>query len=120
MHDHEKLGARIKINTSSKNFIYKNLAVTSVAAFFNFTAFSGLQNLQSSLHPEKGFVSLCVLYASFLVCALFLPNIMVYRFGYKYSLIASMAGFMTFTLAQFYPELWVLVIASVITGKNET
>ena len=117
IHDNEKHDEKKESMVPKKVFIYKNLLVTSAAAFFNFTAFGGLQNLESSLHKEKGFVSLCVLYASFLVASFFLPNVMMYRFGYKYSLIASISGFTMFTLVQFYPKLWLMIIASVITGK---
>ena len=101
----------------TNRFIYKNVILTALAALFNFTCFSALQNLQSSLHPEVGFTTLCVLYAAFLLSLFFLPNLVILKFGYKYPLAVSIFGYSTFALAQFYPKLWLMVIVAIVCGK---
>lgn len=107
----------IKTTAKSTNwFIYKNVLLTALAALMNFTCFSALQNLQSSLHPEIGFTTLCVLYAAFVLSLLFLPNLVIFKFGYKYPLAVSIFGYSTFALAQFYPKLWLMVIVAIICG----
>ncbi|XP_066924048.1 protein unc-93 homolog A-like [Clytia hemisphaerica] len=100
----------------SSFFIYKNLAIITFAVFINFTGFSGLQNLQSSLHPEIGFICLCILYAAFMVSCLFLPNLTVWKLGYKYTMVLGMNGYATFSMAQFYPKLWLMAISACIAG----
>ena len=102
----------------SSFFIYRNLAIVTFAVFINFTGFSGLQNLQSSLHPEIGFICLCILYAAFMISCLFLPNLTVWKLGYKYTTVLGMFGYATFSMTQFYPKLWLMAISACIAGKT--
>ena len=62
---------------------YKNLLVLALGYLFLFTAFAGLQNLQSSFHPEYGFLSLCLIYGMFLVSCLVVPSLMIRIIGKK-------------------------------------
>ena len=65
--------------------ILKNLAVICLAFVLNFTAFQGLQNLQSSLNRVEGLgtISLSVIYAGQLLGAIFLtpPTLGKFRLG---------------------------------------
>ncbi|KAF3850197.1 hypothetical protein F7725_019916 [Dissostichus mawsoni] len=58
----------------SRNF--KNVLVVSVGFLSLFTAYGGLQSLQSECGAGMGVASLSVLYASIIVSSMFLPHIM--------------------------------------------
>uniref|UniRef100_A0A3B5RD39 Unc-93 homolog A n=1 Tax=Xiphophorus maculatus TaxID=8083 RepID=A0A3B5RD39_XIPMA len=61
----------------SQNF--KNVLVVSTGFLFLFTAYGGLQSLQSSLNAAQGMgvASLSVIYAGIIISSMFLPPIMI-------------------------------------------
>ena len=107
-----------KKNKSNNINVYRNILVLSLAACLNFTGFSSLQNLQSSFNPSLGFTTLCILYATYAITLLFLPNLVIYKIGYKWTFVVSVVGYATFTLVQFFPSSIAMSLAAVCVGKS--
>ena len=82
-----------------------------------FTAFVGLQNLQSSINSSDGLglISLSVLYGVFVVIGPFTP-IILRRFGTKYSLLIGFVCHLVYTLANFFPSWYTLIPGSILIG----
>jgi len=70
---------------------YKNLLVISVAFLLQFTAFNGMQNLQSSLNTEAnvGVNSSSIIYVFLIISSIFLPHPLMSIFGLKWTLVIS-------------------------------
>uniref|UniRef100_A0A8C3GBC3 Protein unc-93 homolog A n=2 Tax=Cyclopterus lumpus TaxID=8103 RepID=A0A8C3GBC3_CYCLU len=100
----------------SRNF--KNVLVVSVGFLFLFTAYGGLQSLQSSLNAEQGMgvASLSVIYASIIVSSMFLPPIMIKNLGCKWTIVAGMACYVSYSFGNLYPGWYTLMPTSVILG----
>lgn len=99
-------------------YAYKNLVVVSVVFLLVFLSFDSLQIIQTSIHtdPSLGFASLCTIYAMFCLSSLFLPTLLINGAGYKYAMFITIFGYITYTLAHFYPKWWMHITASVIVG----
>ena len=97
---------------------YKNLIILSLGFLFLFTAFQALQNLQSSIHKDAnlGLASLCVIYAALVLSCMFVPSLVIGKFGAKYAIIVAMGGYVLYTIANFYPRWWTLIITSAVLG----
>lgn len=83
---------------------------------FLFTAFHGLQNLQTSINGQLGADSLCVFYISLAVSSLFVPSFMLNRLGCKLTLITSCGIYMIYMLANFLPKYYSLIPVSILAG----
>uniref|UniRef100_L7MZV9 Protein unc-93 homolog A n=1 Tax=Anolis carolinensis TaxID=28377 RepID=L7MZV9_ANOCA len=96
----------------------KNILVVSFGFFFLFTAYGGLQNLQSSLHSVKGLgvTSVSVIYAALILSAMFLPPIIIQKLGCKWTIVGSMCCYITYTLGNFYASWYMLIPTSMILG----
>ena len=96
----------------------KNLAILSVSFLLLFAAFHSLQNLQSSINVAGGLgnVGLTALYVAFLVSCVFLPPFVLSKLGMKRTIIISMFGYVTYTLASFHANWWTVIPASVVLG----
>ncbi|XP_060609709.2 protein unc-93 homolog A-like isoform X1 [Anolis sagrei] len=96
----------------------KNILIVSFGFFFLFTAYGGLQNLQSSLHSVKGLgvTSVSVIYAALILSAMFLPPIIIQKFGCKWTIVGSMCCYITYTLGNFYASWYTLIPTSMILG----
>ena len=70
---------------------YKNLLVISIAFLLQFTAFNGMQNLQSSLNTEAniGVNSSSIIYVFLIISSIFLPHPVMSIFGLKWTLVIS-------------------------------
>ena len=68
---------------------YKNLLVISFAFLLQFTAFGGIDKLQSSLNAEAniGVNSLSIIYASLVLSSIFLPHPFISIFGLKWTIV---------------------------------
>ncbi|XP_057310497.1 UNC93-like protein [Hydractinia symbiolongicarpus] len=95
-----------------------NLFIIGFAFFCNFTAYTFLQNLQSTIHKDKkiGLASLSVIHASLMLSCFFLPPLLIKNLGCKYTIALSSLGFIPYTVAHFYPTWWIFMTASVILG----
>ncbi|XP_042359928.1 protein unc-93 homolog A [Plectropomus leopardus] len=100
----------------SRNF--KNILVVSVGFLSLFTAYGGLQSLQSSLNAEQGMgvASLSVIYASIIVSSMFLPPIMIKNLGCKWTIVVGMACYVSYSFGNLYPGWYTLIPTSVILG----
>ncbi|KAM9316720.1 protein unc-93 homolog A-like [Gastrophryne carolinensis] len=96
----------------------KNIIVVSTGFMLLFTAYGGLQTLQSSLNPEKGLgvASLSVIYGCLILSSLFLPSIIVKKIGCKWTIVASMCCYITYSVGNFKPNWYSLLITSAILG----
>jgi hypothetical protein len=68
---------------------YKNLLVISFAFLLQFTAFGGIDKLQSSLNAEAnvGVNSLSIIYASLILSSIFLPHPLISILGLKWTIV---------------------------------
>ncbi|MCP9262193.1 putative potassium channel regulatory protein unc-93 [Dirofilaria immitis] len=100
----------------AKRKIRVNLWIVSLAFLFLFTAFHGLQNLQSSINGPLGTDSLSIFYISLSVSYLFVPSFILNRLGCKRTLIASSGIFMIYMLSNFLPKYYSLIPSSILAG----
>uniref|UniRef100_A0A3Q0QUB6 Protein unc-93 homolog A n=1 Tax=Amphilophus citrinellus TaxID=61819 RepID=A0A3Q0QUB6_AMPCI len=100
----------------SRNF--KNVLVVSLGFLSLFTAYGGLQSLQSSLNAEEGMgvASLSVIYAAIIISSMFLPPIMIKNLGCKWTIVAGMACYVSYSVGNLYPGWYTLIPTSVILG----
>ncbi|XP_069575186.1 protein unc-93 homolog A [Brachyistius frenatus] len=100
----------------SRNF--KNVLVVSFGFLLLFTAYGGLQSLQSSLNAEQGMgvASLSVVYASIIISSMFLPPLMIKNLGCKWTIVAGMACYVSYSFGNLYPGWYTLIPTSVILG----
>ena len=103
-----------------KHRIIKNVCVLGIGFLFTFIAYGSVEKLQSSLYSDErlGLVSLIVIYAAFGFSCLFVPTTLINKLGCKYTLMLAMGGYVTFTIANFYPRYWTLLPTSLITGRK--
>jgi len=68
---------------------YKNLLVLSIAFLLQFTAYGGIDKLQSSLNTEAnvGVNSLSIIYAFLIFSSIFLPHPFMSIFGLKWTVV---------------------------------
>ncbi|XP_052607544.1 protein unc-93 homolog A isoform X2 [Peromyscus californicus insignis] len=95
-----------------------NILVVSFGFFLNFTAFGGLQNLQSSLYSEEGLgvATLSTIYCSMMLSSMFLSPLLIKKFGCKWTMVGSMSCYLTFSLANFYANWYTLIPTSTLLG----
>ncbi|OCT80014.1 hypothetical protein XELAEV_18026830mg [Xenopus laevis] len=96
----------------------KNILIVSFGFLLLFTAFGGLQSLQSSLNSDEGLgvASLSVIYAALIVSSVFVPPIVIKKIGCKWTIVASMCCYITYSLGNFYASWYTLIPTSLILG----
>ncbi|XP_075720463.1 protein unc-93 homolog A-like [Rhinoderma darwinii] len=96
----------------------KNILVVSFGFLLLFTAFGGLQSLQSSLNADDGLgvASLSIIYGALIISSMFVPPIVIKKIGCKWTIVASMCCYITYSLGNFYPSWYTLIPTSVILG----
>ncbi|XP_041375281.1 protein unc-93 homolog A-like [Gigantopelta aegis] len=106
------------VSPMSRNKIFKNVAVLSIAFLFMFTAFNCISNLQSSLNKEKGVGSgsIAIIYAALVASCMFLAPIMVAKLGCKWTIPISMVGYVLYMAANFYAVWELMGPAAVFIG----
>ncbi|KAL6040887.1 hypothetical protein STEG23_037863, partial [Scotinomys teguina] len=109
-------GGNTSVCIMEKNL--KNILVVSCGFFLLFTAYGGLQNLQSSLYSEDGLgvATLSTIYCTMMLSSIFLPPLLIKRFGCKWTMVGSMCCYMTFSLANFYASWYTLIPTSALLG----
>ena len=102
----------------TKHAPYKNLGLISIAFLLLFAGVNSLQNLQSSINVGEGLgpVGLTVIYVSVLISGVFLPPLLFSKFGTKWSMVASMFGFLAYTAAAFHATWATIIPSSVLLG----
>ncbi|ELW69059.1 Protein unc-93 like protein A [Tupaia chinensis] len=98
----------------------KNVLVVALGFLLLFTAYGGLQSLQSSLYSEEGLgvTALSTLYGSVLLSSMFLPPILIARLGCKWTIAGSMCGYVAFSLGNFYASWYTLIPTSILLGLS--
>lgn len=94
---------------------YKNVYAASISFMLVFSAFVGLQNLQSSLNRLLGTTSLALIYIFFLLVGFVTPGV-VRLLGTKNSLLFGYVCHLIYILTNYYPSFFTLVPSSVILG----
>ncbi|XP_069866445.1 protein unc-93 homolog A isoform X1 [Dipodomys merriami] len=96
----------------------RNVLVISFGFLLLFTAFGGLQNLQSSLYNEDGLgvATLSSLYGAVLLSSMLLPPILIKRCGCKWTIVGSMCCYVAFSLGNFQASWFSLIPTSVLLG----
>ncbi|KAM6185266.1 protein unc-93 homolog A [Rhynchocyon petersi] len=96
----------------------KNVLVVSFGFLLLFTAYGGLQNLQSSLNSEAGLgvTALSTLYGAILLSSMFLPPLLIRRFGCKWTIVGSMCCYVAFSLGNFKASWYTLIPTSILLG----
>uniref|UniRef100_A0A4W2HQL5 Protein unc-93 homolog A n=1 Tax=Bos indicus x Bos taurus TaxID=30522 RepID=A0A4W2HQL5_BOBOX len=96
----------------------KNVLVLSFGFLLLFTAYGGLQSLQSSLYSEEGLgvAALSTLYGGMLLSSMFLPPVLIGKLGCKWTLVLAMCCYVAFSLGNFYASWYTLIPASVLVG----
>ena len=92
-----------------------NFAAICIMWLFAFTAYSGLQNLESSLNPCVGVYSLAALTGGGLISCLLAPAVISF-ISSKGALIISWVSLMIFVGANYYPRSFVLIPGAAIEG----
>ncbi|XP_015917443.2 UNC93-like protein [Parasteatoda tepidariorum] len=102
----------------SKFRVLKNLFVVCIGFLFLFSAYLGLANLQSTLNIEDniGMISQSVIYAAMIISCLFLPKLIIRKYGLKTTLVLSALMFIPYIAVNFYPIMPLFIPASVILG----
>lgn len=90
----QEVNAKITDEPDERKFrfrTYKNLLVLCIAFLLQFTGFSGISNLQSSLNVDGnvGVNSLSIIYAFLVFSAIFLPHPLISLLGLKWTLVVS-------------------------------
>uniref|UniRef100_A0A4W3HTQ8 Protein unc-93 homolog A n=1 Tax=Callorhinchus milii TaxID=7868 RepID=A0A4W3HTQ8_CALMI len=96
----------------------KNVLVVSLGFFLLFTAFGGLQNIQSSLNSDDGLgvASLGVIYGALIFSSLFVPSLVIKYLGCKWTITVSMCCYVAYTFGNFYASWYTLIPTAVILG----
>uniref|UniRef100_I3M042 Protein unc-93 homolog A n=1 Tax=Ictidomys tridecemlineatus TaxID=43179 RepID=I3M042_ICTTR len=96
----------------------RNVLMVSFGFLLLFTAYGGLQNLQSSLYSEDGMgvATLGTLYGAVLLSSMFLPPILIKRCGCKWTIVGSMCCYVAFSLGNFYASWFTLIPTSILLG----
>uniref|UniRef100_A0A8C0MEW2 Protein unc-93 homolog A n=2 Tax=Canis lupus familiaris TaxID=9615 RepID=A0A8C0MEW2_CANLF len=96
----------------------KNVLVVSFGFLLLFTAYGGLQSLQSSLYREEGLgvTALSTLYGGVLLSSMFLPPLLIKKFGCKWTIVVSMCCYVAFSLGNFYASWYTLIPTSILLG----
>ncbi|XP_030051819.1 protein unc-93 homolog A isoform X2 [Microcaecilia unicolor] len=107
-----------QICTFFKEQHLKDVIVVSIGFLLLFTAYGGLQNLQSSLNVEEGLgvLSLSIIYGTLLLSSMFLPPIIIKTIGCKWAIVAAMCCYITYTVGNFYPSRYTLIPTAFILG----
>ncbi|KAI4887681.1 hypothetical protein NFI96_014873 [Prochilodus magdalenae] len=98
----------------------KNILVVSFGFLSLFTAYGGLQSLQSSLNHEAGMgvISLSVIYGAIILSSMFLPPIMIKNLGCKWTIFISMACYISYSFGNLFPGWGSLITTSAILGMG--
>ncbi|CAL2037061.1 unnamed protein product [Caenorhabditis brenneri] len=102
--------------TKIKRKIMSNLWILSVAFLFLFTAFNGLQNLQTSVNGDLGSDSLVALYLSLAISSLFVPSFMINRLGCKLTFLVAIFVYFLYIVINLRPTYSSMIPASIFCG----
>ena len=102
-----------------ERYVTKNVLAISLCFFLLFTAYNGLQVLQSSLHTDggMGLVTLSVAYGAFAAVNLLgLAPLFVSQIGHKWTMVVAMATFLPWVLMNGHATWYTMVPSATLTG----
>ena len=101
----------------TRRWAYRNVYGLSIAFVVFYSAFIGLQNLQSSINSIQGLglVTLSLVYGMFILSGFITPGFLK-LFGTKYSLLFGCICHLIYNLSNYYPSWYTLVPASILIG----
>ncbi|XP_068088006.1 protein unc-93 homolog A-like isoform X2 [Hyperolius riggenbachi] len=72
----------------------------------------------SSLNGDEGLgtASLSIIYGSLIISSMFVPPVVIKKIGCKWTIVASMCCYITYSIGNFYPSWGTLIPASMILG----
>ena len=100
-----------------KRRINQNLITISVIFIFIFTAYSVLQNIETSLNPDIGIYSLASITGGGLISCILAPTIISF-IGAKGALVFASTCLGLFIAANFYPKTYFLLPAAILYGLS--
>ena len=103
-----------------RRLLLKNLLVIGFGWIFQFTAYTSISNLQSSLNSDDGLgtISLSVIYVSIILSCIFLPSALIKQLGVKWTILLSQAAYLLYIAANLYPRYYTLLPAAIILGAG--
>ena len=103
---------------AEKKKIMKNIFLISLAFFCNFTSYSGLVALQSSLHRVDGMgvITQSVTHLTLVISCLFVPKPFISLVGHKWTMAISFSGYILWMAANGYAVWGTLVTTSILVG----
>ncbi|GFT61543.1 UNC93-like protein [Trichonephila clavipes] len=107
-----------ELRTMSRGRILKNLIVISIFYCLFFTGFWSLSNLQSTMNALSGMgpYSQAVIYGFSMLSCLFLPELVIDRFGCKKVLAVTTFLCLPYIVANMYLRWDILIVSSVLYG----
>ena len=114
----EQQNVENSVQEMSEKQILKNILFLSCLFHILFTSYTGLANLQSSLHLEDGMgvITQSVLYATMTLSCLVVPKLAIGYLGHKWTVIVSMIGYILWMAANGYAVWVTMVIGSILVG----
>ena len=110
-----------EISIKKQRKVLKNLIFYCLSYLFQFAAYNGLANLQSSLNSSDnlGLKSLVTISLSFALTCLYLPAILNKLLnGFKWPLVIGHSILCLHVIANFYPTTYTLLPSGILTGAS--
>ena len=103
--------------SKTRKWMYNNLMGVGLSFLLVFSAFQGLQNLQSTINAADGLglAILVIVYLFFTISGFVSPGL-IRLLGTKYSLLGGFLCHLVYTAANYYPSWYTLVPASALLG----
>ncbi|XP_077998838.1 protein unc-93 homolog A-like [Glandiceps talaboti] len=97
---------------------WKNLLLLGTAFLLNFSAYAGLEALQSSINCVQGLgmASLLTIYLGMIVSSLFFSALVIRLLGTKWTLASCMSCYTIYILLNFYPHWYTLIPGALLEG----
>ncbi|KAL3207044.1 hypothetical protein MRX96_010367 [Rhipicephalus microplus] len=107
-----------EVTASTPRNIIKNVVTMSFSFLLLFTAFQSVSNLQSSINSVQGLgtFTMATIYVALVLSCMFVPPLMIRKLNLKCTLVVSMAMYVFYFIANFYPTWATLLPASIVMG----
>ena len=101
-----------------KQGIFKNIIIICVAFMLQYTAFTSMSALQSSINKVDGLGtwSNTAIYASLVLSSMFLPSYAIKKLTVKWTIPVCMICYTIYIGTQFYPEFYTIIPSGILVG----
>nr|CAD7408113.1 unnamed protein product [Timema cristinae] len=98
--------------------ILRNVSVLGLAFMVQFSAYTGITHLQSTVNSSGGLgtASLTSVYAGLIFSSVFLSTSVIRWLGCKWTVIAAFIAYMPYIGAQFYPQFSTMIPTGLLMG----